>query len=210
MDTWQALVLLRSEYRTARVAAPHVQNETLDHFALGTVERAEAGRIEEHTHQCDECRLRLKEARIFARLLGQMECSREKSPVYERRGEQRYEVADPATITVFHPIKTAEIQGTVLNVSRSGCRIRTSQRVYCAADVVIHVTSAAIFATVRYCRATGEGTFDIGMKIGQAVMGLDSDAAMDLLRSQLDASGRQISALLTHASIGPPGKPKVA
>jgi len=204
MHAWQALVLLRGEFRNPRVDRPHVQNEELDHFALGTVEGAEGGRIEEHTHHCSACRLRLKEARVFARLLGQMECSPKISSVQEYRREPRYKVAEPATITVCHPIHSVEIRGAVVNVSRSGCRVRTPEPVYCGADVLILVKRAAFFGTVRYCHASAEGTFDIGLRIDRVVMGMDSNAAMDSLKSQLKVSCREEEGLANvspaHAS----------
>jgi hypothetical protein len=189
MHTWQALVLLRSEYRTARVDRPHVQNEALDHFALGTIAGAERRRIEEHTHACNACRHRLKEARAFAQLLSQMDQSPVRSSIEECRKEPRYEITEPATITVFHPVESTEIHGLVVNISRSGCRVRTSEPICSGADVLIVVKSAAVFATIRYCRANPEGTFDMGLRIGQVVMGQDSSAAMESLKSQVEASG---------------------
>jgi PilZ domain-containing protein len=189
MHAWQALVLLRGEFRNPRVDHPHVQNEELDHFALGTVEGAEGGRIEEHMHHCGACRLRLREAQVFARLLGQMECSPKRGCVHEYRREPRYKVAEPATITVCHPVHSVEIRGAVVNVSRSGCRVRTPEPVYCGADVLILVKSAAFFGTVRSCRTTADGTFDIGLSIDRVVMELDSNAVMDSLKSQPEANG---------------------
>src|SRR5580692_9209014 len=204
MDAWKALVLLRSEFRNPRVDHPHVQNDELDHFALGTLEGAEGGRIEEHTHHCSACRLRLKEAQVFARLLGQMECSPKRRSVHEYRREPRYKVAEPATITVCHPAHSREIRGAVVNVSRSGCRVRTPEPVYCGADVLILVKRAAFFGTVRSCRTTAEGTFDIGLRIDRVVMGLDSNAAMDSLKSQLEANSGEEEGLANvspaHAS----------
>jgi len=188
MDAWKALVLLRSEFRNPRVDHPHVQNDELDHFALGTLEEAEGGRIEEHTHHCSPCRLRLKEARVFARLLGQMECSPKRSSDRECRWEPRYEVSEPASITLCHPVHSLEIRGAIVNVSRSGCRVRTPEPMYCGADVLILVKMAAFSGTVRYCRATAEGTFDIGLRIDRVVMGFDSNAAMDSLKSHLEAN----------------------
>jgi len=202
MDAWEALVLLRGEFRNPRVDYPHVQNEELDHFALGTVQGAEGGRIEEHTHHCSACRLRLKEARVFARLLGQMECSPRRHSVQNYRREPRYKVAEPATITVCHPVHSVEIRGAVVvNVSRSGCRIRTPESVYCGADVLIVVKMAAFFGTVRYCRTTAERTFDIGLRIDRVVMGFDSNAAMDSLKSQLEASGDEEEGLVSPAHV---------
>ncbi len=69
--------------------------------------------------------------------------------------------------------------------------MRTQEPVPSGSDVLILVKKAAVFATVRYCRAGEAGTFDIGVGIDQVVMGLDSGAAMDALRSQLEASGRE-------------------
>jgi hypothetical protein len=59
---------------------------------------------------------------------------------------------------------------------------------YCGADVLILVKMAAFSGTVRYCRATAEGTFDIGLRIDRVVMGFDSNAAMDSLKSHLEAN----------------------
>jgi len=192
MQMWQALVLLRGEYRSRRVDGSHVQNEDLDDYALGTIDAAAAWRVEAHIQDCKPCRLRLKEARVFARLLGQLECSPERNSLHERRKEQRYEIAESATITVCEPIVSIDIRGAVVDVSRSGCRVRTPKPVSSGADVLILVKQAAVFATVRYCRATEEGAFDIGVGIDQVVMGLDSGTAIEALRSQLEASGREL------------------
>jgi hypothetical protein len=197
MQAWQALVLLRGEFRNPRFDRPHVQDEELDHFALGTVEGAEGGRIEEHTHHCGTCQLRLKEAQVFARLLAQMECSPKRRSVREDRREPRYKAAEPATITVCHPVHSVEILGAVVNFSRSGCRVRTPEPIYDGADVLINVKRAALFGTVRYCHANAEGTFDIGLRIDRVVMAMDSNAAMDSLKSQLEVSGREEEGVAT-------------
>jgi hypothetical protein len=120
-----------------------------------------------------------------------MECSPKISSVQEYRREPRYKVAEPATNTVCHPIHSVEIRGAVVNVSRSGCRVRTPEPVYCGADVLILVKRAAFFGTVRYCHTSAEGTFDIGLRIDRVVMGMDSNAAMDSLKSQLEVSYRE-------------------
>jgi len=121
-----------------------------------------------------------------------LECSEEQDSLQERRKEQRYEIAESATITVCEPIVSIDIRGAVVDISRSGCRVRTTKPVSSGADVLILVKKAAVFATVRYCRATSEGVFDIGVGIDQVVMGLDSGAAIEALRSQLEASGREL------------------
>lgn len=192
MQMWQALVLLRGEYRSRRVDGSHIQNEDLDDYALGTIDGAAGERIEAHIQECKACRFRLKEARVFARLLSQLECSPERNSLHARRKEQRYEIAESATITVCEPIVSMDIRGAVVDISRSGCRVRTSKPVSSGADVLILVKKAAVFATVRYCRATENGAFDIGVGIDQVVMGLDSGAAIEALRSQLEASGREL------------------
>jgi hypothetical protein len=111
--------------------------------------------------------------------------------VRECRREPRYEVAEPATITVCHPVHSVEIRGAVVNVSRSGCRVRTPQSVYCGADVLILVKRAAVLGAIRYCHTNAEGTFDICLRIDRVVMGMDSNAAMDSLKSQLEVSCRE-------------------
>ena len=125
---------------------------------------------------------------MFARLLGQMECSPKRRSVHEYRGEPRYKAVEPATITVCHPVNSVEIRGAVVNVSRSGCRVRTPEPIYCGADVLILVKRAAFFGTVRYCHTNAVGTFDTGLRIDRVAMGMDSNAAMDSLKSQLEVS----------------------
>ncbi len=130
MQMWQALVLLRGEYRSRRVDGLHVQNEDLDDYALGTIEATAAWRIEAHIEHCKACRLRLKEARVFAQLLDQWERSPERDSQHERRKEQRYEVAEPATITVCEPVVKVDI-GARWWMSRdpaAGCELRSRFR----------------------------------------------------------------------------------
>lgn len=189
---WEALVLLRGEYRSRRVDGSHIQNGELDDYALAKLDAIASERIEAHIQACEPCRSRLKEARVFAGLRSQLQCSPEPELHRGRRKEERYDIAELATVTVCEPVLSFDMEGAVLDISRSGCRVRTEKPVSSGADVLIAVNQAAVFATVRSCRATGEGTFDIGVGIDQVVMGLDSGATMEALRSQLAASGREL------------------
>lgn len=127
------------------------------------------------------------DAKQFARLLEQARCSSPPTPPGERRKEERYVAMEPAVITRFRPPSPAAIQGTVVDISKSGLRIQSPVEVPRGTEILIGVERAAIFGTVRYCRSHAEIFFDIGLTVATVVIGEDTNSAMDALREQLSA-----------------------
>jgi hypothetical protein len=198
MHLWQALLLLRSQSRDKTCASPHVQSADLERFVLGAIEAAESKRIAEHTERCTACRLRLKDARDFSRLLARLPNSPERSSIGERRRDPRYQIAEPAAITVCNPFDRIEMRAMVVDVSKCGCRIQTSKPIYFGADVFVLVSKAAIFGTVRHCREDAAGLFDIGLRIDQLVMRPSSNTALDFLKA---ANGKAREVLATPSMV---------
>lgn len=197
MHLWQALLLLRNQPRDKTCESPHVQSADLERFVLGAIAAAETRRIAEHTGRCTACRLRLKDARDFSRFLARLPNSPERSPLGERRRDPRYQISEPAAITVCNPFDRIEMRATVVDVSKCGCRIQTSKPIYFAADVLVLVSKAAIFGTVRHCRENAAG-FDIGLRIDQLVMRPSSNTFLDFLTA---ADGKPREVLVTPSMV---------
>ncbi len=111
MYIWQALVLLRSESRNKQVESPPCPKRRVDQFVMDALENGDVRKVQEHTSLCTPSRLRLKDARDFARLLPRVPHWPERSPLGERRREPRFQVAEPATITVCDPLDRFELRG---------------------------------------------------------------------------------------------------
>ena len=130
------------------------------------------------------------DAKQFARLLEQARYSSPPTPPGERRKEERYIAMEPAVITRYRPPSPAAIQGTVVDISKSGLRIQSPVDVPRGSEILIGVERAAIFGTVRYSRSHGEIFFDIGLSVAKVVTGEDTNSAMDALKNELDGGAR--------------------
>lgn len=82
----------------------------------------------------------------------------------EKRREARYPTNDPAEVEVVNG-GTGQLSATVLDVSRSGLRLKLDSSINRGAEVKITLQrNIVIFGQIRYCRPL-DGSFDAGVLI---------------------------------------------
>jgi chemotaxis family two-component system response regulator Rcp1 len=89
----------------------------------------------------------------------------------ERRKEARYAVSEQAIITVSQPAEFRPIEGQVVDVSRSGIRIRSPRAIHRGANLHVQLKHMVVFGRARYCRkGAAPDAFEIGLAIDQVVL----------------------------------------
>ncbi len=89
----------------------------------------------------------------------------------ERRKETRYLVSEQAIITVSQPAEFRPIEGQVVDVSRSGIRIRSPRAIHRGASLHVQLKHMVVFGRARYCRkGVAPDAFEIGLAIDQVVI----------------------------------------
>ena len=85
-------------------------------------------------------------------------------PLRDRRREARYQTNDPAEVEVLRG-GTGQLQGTIVDVSRSGLRLHVSEALGRGIDLKIRLGGQlVIFGQVRYFRRVDSG-FQVGVAI---------------------------------------------
>ncbi len=75
---------------------------------------------------------------------------------------------DPGQMRTFSPVSRVKIQIQIIDISRSGLKVRTPQLVFRGTIVQVRVREAIILGEVRYCVAAGT-EFDAGIQIQDVV-----------------------------------------
>ena len=84
----------------------------------------------------------------------------------ERRSEQRYDVADGYTDIVI-PASGAPSSAQILDVSRSGLRVRLKMRLPRESEITVYLKDMSVEGRVCYCKPNEVGTFDVGVLINE-------------------------------------------
>ena len=94
---------------------------------------------------------------------------------FEKRREARYPTSDPAAVQILN--ETGQLPATVLDVSRSGVRLRLQAAIPKGAEVKITLQrNVVIFGQVRHCRRCDSG-FDTGVAISDLSQSAGTSAA---------------------------------
>jgi len=118
----------------------------------------------------------------------------------ERRKEARYAVSEPATITVSQPAEFRPIDGQLVDVSRSGIRIRSPRAIHRGANLHVQLKNMVVFGKARYCRtAKAPDAFEIGLAIDQVVIA----PGATVKKSGKDNPGPELAAANTRQPASP-------
>ncbi len=170
MKTWHVLAIARHA-QTSPVPvtnwAVHPLKEDLEQLALDKTPPIDRDKIESHLRDCDNCQRSFEEARIIAKDLRELLRSQGRQ---DQRVSVRYKVCESALVAQCNPPEFVPMLGQVTDVSASGLRVRLTRAIHRGAQVQVLVEKAAVFGTVRYCRAYSGNSFDIGLIIDQVVM----------------------------------------
>jgi chemotaxis family two-component system response regulator Rcp1 len=170
VKAWHVLAIAH-QGQTSRIHATvwsgHPNEEDLEHLALDKTLPEDRLKIESHLRHCAECQRSFEEARIGANRLRELLLSQGKQ---DQRIAVRYKVRESALITQCNPPEFVPEIGQVMDVSATGLRVRLVRTIPRGAEVHVHVQNAAVFGTVRYCRAVARNLHDVGLVIDQVVM----------------------------------------
>src|SRR5689334_7958837 len=116
----------------------------------------------------------------------------------ERRREVRYIVSEPAVITVSQPAEFQPIEGQLVDVSRSGLKVRTARIIHRGANLHVQLKHMVVFGRACYCREVEQEMnqqFDIGIAIEQIVIAPGAKEEMDRERAHSAQALRQFAPL---------------
>jgi hypothetical protein len=147
----------------------HVLDEDIELYLLGRLSSHRLTSVESHLAGCTSCVARLSGmAGIVFRLI---RLSRRQLGSYtgaEKRRYHRIPTDDPGHIQMFSPFSPDRIPIRVIDVSRSGLKVRVPQYIPAGTVAQVRVKQAIILGEVRYCVASGE-EFDAGIQIQDVV-----------------------------------------
>jgi len=87
----------------------------------------------------------------------------------ERRKEPRYPTEARAEVTEFGSQGRRHLEARMMNISKSGLRLRLSEPLVPGARVRVHFGEVLAFGEVRWCRDLCGDAFDAGVKIDHTV-----------------------------------------
>jgi hypothetical protein len=82
----------------------------------------------------------------------------------ERRGESRYETGD-CIADILTTASRSGFSGRIMDVSRSGMRLRTDRSLKTSGEVTMTLEDAIVEAEVCYSRPNEVGSYDAGLRI---------------------------------------------
>jgi CheY-like chemotaxis protein len=170
MKTWHLLAIAHHP-QASRIYVTnwtvHPLQEDLEQLAMEKATLKDRIKIESHLRECDECQRSFEEARITVDRLQELLRSQGR---HDLRGSVRYKVRESAIVTQCSPPEFVPMIGQVMDVSATGLRIRLVRAIHRGTQVQVLVEKAAVFGTIRYCRANCGNTYDVGLIIDQVVM----------------------------------------
>jgi hypothetical protein len=147
----------------------HISDEDLELYILARLPAHQASALESHLTGCGSCTARLSEvAEVTFKVIRLNTRQRGDYAGAEKRREHRIPSDDPGQMQTFSPFSPAKIQVQIMDVSRNGLKLRTSQFVSQGTIVQVRVKQAIILGEVRYCVAAGD-KFDAGIQIQDVV-----------------------------------------
>lgn len=170
MRIWELLAAFERQGGSAGAGGDHIHPAALERFALNHGDAEERSRIENHIGECKQCRDSLEESHQFAKRLQAVRTITPLPGEQDRRQDIRYEIIEPAVITVTRPPEFVPADGLVMEVSRSGLRLSVQRMLDKGSEVRVVLGQAVVFGKVQYSREREDSSFDIGIEIEQVVL----------------------------------------
>lgn len=86
-----------------------------------------------------------------------------------RRLEHRFPADAPVEVTIVYPVTPGRIKGTMVDLSKSGLRLRMETSLPKGSRVQVKLGDVVVFGEVRHCRETDEAWFEAGVHIEDMV-----------------------------------------
>lgn len=142
----------------------HIHEDDLELYLLGRLSENEASRLESHVIGCGQCGARLNDAVQFIRQLAGVQRRPGGAGTRRSRTEARIPTDDPADARVYDPLLSRAVSVRVLNASKGGLMLHTSNAFKVQALIQLRLKSAVIVGEVCYCSPVKDG-FHVGVRI---------------------------------------------
>jgi hypothetical protein len=141
----------------------HVQEEDLKLLVRGRLPDDKTGVVWAHVSECELCNRNLDRAVEITRQLAALgqELSAHGT---EKRREPRFPANEVASMQMYNPLILDRSKIQVVNVSKNGLMLRTSEFVQVGIVVQIRLKARFVVGEVRYCLPVGD-LFQVGIQI---------------------------------------------
>jgi hypothetical protein len=139
----------------------HIQEEDLNQFVLGRLAHGKTIAVGSHLFECESCSCRLDEAVEVVRQSGD---HKQSAHSQERRRDPRFPANEVVSMHMINPLILERSDVLVLNVSKNGLMLRTSEFVQAGIVVQIRSQTRFVIGEVRYCLPVGN-IFQVGIQI---------------------------------------------
>jgi hypothetical protein len=144
-------------------ASVHLHEDDLELYAHGRLERELLPAIENHLLVCEICRKSLADGLTQGLAIQLMHGSQTQGK--EKRVEPRFSTDDEATLQELHPLSTERHRVKVVNVSKNGVGVSSPKPMFPGTIVQLRINETVELGNVRYCSASGDGAFQIGLRL---------------------------------------------
>lgn len=126
----------------------HANMQDLEQYLSGILSTDDSILVHAHLEECEECQLKLADIAMDGRWKGP-----------ERRNEPRVPVNFPGRLKLLDPVTSVGPPHDVLviEISRSGFKLRTPQYLISKTLVQVHFSGKAMLGEVRYCNRLESG-----------------------------------------------------
>jgi predicted anti-sigma-YlaC factor YlaD len=138
-------------------------DDDLELYLGGRLHSERTASVEQHLLECNICRERLSECvghRLSLYLLQQTEPEQT-----QKRSEPRFSTEGEATVQEIHPLSLERHKVKVVNVSKSGLGILSPKAIFPGTIVQLRIQDSIELGNVRYCSASGDDGFRIGLRL---------------------------------------------
>jgi hypothetical protein len=140
----------------------HADDNDLERYLRGSGDNVDD--LEAHIETCPSCRNRLACHAKFASSRAWLSPLRSIRGEKDQRREPRIATDQTGSMRILSPLTTNRENVRILDVSKSGMKVRVPSPVAMGAIVQVRVKNTHVLGEVRYCIEADEG-FDIGLLI---------------------------------------------
>ena len=145
----------------------HASDQQLEDYVHGRLDEGETHAVESHLAGCAQCLSRLAETVKFFLKLSTLKLEDGRA-AREKRREPRFSTEGSATVKLLDPLNLEGSPVEIINVSRSGLKLRSHRRLTVGSIVQVRLKDTFILGEVRYCKPCSED-FCAGVQIYDVV-----------------------------------------
>ena len=141
----------------------HAHGDDLELYVRGRLEPGHTSAYESHLMECQTCRERL--SKCIGLNLRLSPTGGKKSKEGYERSELRFRTGDRALLRELNPLSMDRHSVEVVDVSKNGLGILAAKSVLPGTIVQVQIKNQVEVGEVRYCSASGERSYRIGLRL---------------------------------------------